>query len=329
MKMYAIFTWDAEHGPIKTWDRMTSVEMHNGRTKPIAHGLEGAPPPEFLIGSPKITREVRQRLVDHGIDPGGIREGGVIAHEAIITASREFFYMGGSNEQRARFDMWKRAQVDFVTNRYGAHRIASMVLHQDEHTPHIHLVAVPLKHAIDGRRRDKAPRWGLDNQVLTARDELHQLQTDYGKAMAPFGLSRGKEGSERKHVPYSVILSDIEAEREAIRLREAQVKAQEEELAACLIRLRDGWRAVEERGREAAAARAAVTSMLEELKRREIDYEGLLVREGRLKRSLEALQAREAAVAVREGALQRQLHERAAPSIIASRQAASPLPPSF
>ncbi|KTW13555.1 MobV family relaxase [Sphingomonas sanguinis] len=324
MKMYAIFTWDAEHGPIKTWDRMTSVEMHNGRTKPIAHGMDGAPPPEFLVGSPKIANEVRHRLADHGIDPSGIRENGVIAHEAIITASREFFHMGSPDEQKARLEKWKQAQVDFATQRYGVHRIASMVLHQDEHTPHIHLVAIPLKLATDGRRRERTPRWGLDNQVLTARDELRQLQTDYGKAMASFGLSRGREGSERKRVPFSVILSDIEAEREAIKLREAEVRAREEQLDACLITLRDGWHAVVEKDREAAAARAAVVSMMADLKRREIEYEGLLVREGRLKRSLDDLNAREAAVAKRERVLKEQLRHRVPQKVMPSGLAVTP-----
>lgn len=305
MAMYAIFTWDSEHGPIKSWDRMCSVEMHNGRTKPIAHGIEGAPSPEFLVGSPAIVKEVRQRLVDHRIDPGGIRNGGVIAHEAVITASREFFVMGTPAEQRQRLDNWKREQVVFVTQRYGVHRVVSMVLHQDEHTPHIHAVVVPLKHGVDGRRRTQEPRWGLDNQVLTARNELRQLQTDYGKAMAHLGLSRGRENSERKHQPYSVALSDLTAEREALRLKDAEVTARERELDTCFIRLRDGWLAVQEKDREAAAARSLVAKMLEELRCREIDYEGLLVREGRLNQSLTALREREKAVAAREDALDR------------------------
>jgi hypothetical protein len=304
MTMYAIFSWNSERGPIKSWDQMASVEMHNGRMKPIAHGIEGAPAPIFLVGSREITAEVRQRLVQHGIDPGAIRKGGVIAHEAIITASREFFYLGSKEDQQARLEGWTRAQVDFVMRRYGKHRVASLVLHQDEQTPHIHAVVIPFKHSVDRRRRDLDPQWGLDGQILTAKPELSQLQTDYGMAMARFGLSRGRISSNDKHKPYAVVMAEVEAERAAIKLREADIQEREQELAACLIRLRDGWKGVDEKSREAAAAREIVTKLLEELKLRENDYQAVLTRERRLAHNERALREREKAVAAREDVLE-------------------------
>ncbi len=308
MKMYAIFSWDSEHGPIKSWDRMRSVEIHNGRVKPIAHGNDGAPPPDFLVGSPNIAADVRKRLIGHQIDPDRIRNGGVIAHEAVITASREFFAMGSEEERRTRLVAWTEAQVDFVTQRYGSHRVASMVLHQDEHTPHIHAVVVPLKYATDGRHRgEPQPYWRLDGQVLTARGELRQLQTDYGRAMAPLGLSRGEPNSENKHQSYSVAVADLEAERAAIRMREAELLAQQRGVEQAMVHLRDGWIQIIEEKREIASARAAVVKLLEEVKRREIEYEGLLVRETRLRRHEELIRERERAVEAREKASQRVL----------------------
>ena len=291
MKMYAVFSWDSEHGPIKSWDRLASVEIHNARTRPIAHGVVGAPPVEFLVGSPAIVADLRNRLKDHGIDPASIREGGVIAYEAIITASPEFFEAGSKVEQQKRLAGWTAAQVDFVTKRYGGHRVVSMVLHQDEQTPHIHAVIVPLKHGVDRRRRDLTARWGLDGQILSARGEWRQLQTDYGKAMAPLGLSRGEEGSTRKHQPYAMVLADIEAERAAIRIREADLADREQAINDHLIRLRDGWKLVEERHREAKAAREAAVAIMKEASDREGEYQERLKRERELERQLAALRS--------------------------------------
>lgn len=269
MKMYAIFSWDFKNGPIKSWSHMQRVQIHNGRLKPIAHGVDEAPGPTFLIGTPDISAEVRKRLIEHGLDPDRVRQGGVIAHEAYISASPDFFYSGTHLQQQERLAQWVKAQKEFVTGRYGLHRIASMVLHQDEQTPHIHVVVIPLKLAPDGRRKDCSPRWGLDNQLLTARAELFKLQTDYGKAMAPFGLSRGEENSERKHQPYSVVMSDLQAQRAALELREHETHEREKEIEVSLIRLRDGWRDVEEKAREAAAARSAVIMLMKDVEERE------------------------------------------------------------
>jgi hypothetical protein len=291
MKMYAVFSWDSEHGPIKSWDRLASVEIHNARKQPIAHGVHGAPPVEFLVGSPAIAADLRNRLKDHGIDPASIREGGVVAYEAIITASPEFFAVGSAADQQKRLADWTAAQVDFVTKRYGSHRVVSMVLHQDEQTPHIHAVVVPLKHGVDRRRRDLAARWGLDGQILSARGEWRQLQTDYGKAMAPLGLSRGEESSTRKHLPFAVVLADIEAERAAIRIREADLADRERAINDHLIRLRDGWKLVEERHREAKAARDAAVAIMKEASDRESEYQAALKRERELERQLAALRA--------------------------------------
>ena len=290
MKVYAIFSWDSENGPIKSWDRMRSVEIHNGRVKPIVHGNDGAPPPEFLVGSPTIAADVRKCLVGHQIDPDRIRNGGVIAHEAVITASREFFAMGSEEERRTRLVAWTEAQVDFVTRRYGPHRVASMVLHQDEHTPHIHAVVVPLKYAADGRQRgEPQPYWRLDGQVLTARGELRQLQTDYGRAMAPLGLSRGEPNSENKHQSYSVAVADLEAERTAIRMREAELLVQQQAVEQAMVHLRDGWARIVEEKREITAARAAVVSMMEELARQTDEEEARVQRERELTEGLRRL----------------------------------------
>jgi hypothetical protein len=62
------------------------------------------------------------------------------------------------------------------------------MLHQDEITPHLHVLVVPL--TPDGR---------LSCRDVFSPARLHQLQTDYAQAMAPHGLTRGIKYSTANH----------------------------------------------------------------------------------------------------------------------------------
>jgi hypothetical protein len=109
MKLYSTISWDVKNGFIKTWDQMRSVEIHNGRGTPLAHVVEGAPPPEYLFGTPRIVADARQRLLDHGIDPDNRRREGVIAREVVLSASHEFFAAGSEADRVDRLQKWKAA----------------------------------------------------------------------------------------------------------------------------------------------------------------------------------------------------------------------------
>jgi len=282
MKLYSTISWDEEHGFIKTWDQMKSAELHNGRCTPVAHAVEGAPDPEYLIGSPKIVATARQRLVDHGIDPDNRRKGGNIAREAILSASREFFFAGSESERDERLTKWKAAQVQFLTEYFGPHRVISAVVHYDEYTPHVHAIVLALK--FDAQRQ-RGPEWSLCGDDMSKRGVFSQHHTDYALAMAPFGLMRGEINSNRARKPHAVFMAELDAAKNAVTLERqelaaqmAKVAAREQEQAAqraitaqAFIELRDGWAGVRDAGlqvaeekRQAASARAAAVSLVKE-----------------------------------------------------------------
>ena len=217
--MFAIITF-RNTGPIKTWSAMRAANVHNARTKPLAHAVPGAPEPEHLLGCGDLVADVKERLGRAGLDPDRLRKNGVIAYEAILTASPAFFEQGAAEQRDARLRDWTAAQVAWATKRYGSHRIASMVLHLDEKTPHIHLVVIPLELKADGRRNDGSERFGLVGRTISGPGRFDQLQDDYAAAMAPFGLTRGAKDSGRKHEPVPSYLRRLaDKEREADELR--------------------------------------------------------------------------------------------------------------
>ena len=78
----------------------------------------------------------------------------------------------------------------FFAERYGKENIISAVVHLDETTPHMHLNLMPI--TSDGR---------LCSKQLFDKPQLQKLQTDfYEEVGKKYGLQRGKEGSQRKHL---------------------------------------------------------------------------------------------------------------------------------
>jgi hypothetical protein len=268
MKMCSTISWDVKNGFIKTWDQMRSVEIHNGRGTPLAHVVDNAPPPEYLLGSPRIVADARQRLLDHGIDPDNRRREGVIAREVVLSASHEFFVAGSASDRADRLEKWKAAQVPFLTERFGRHRLVSVVVHCDEYTPHVHAVVLAIKHAPD---RQRGREWTLAGEVLAATGKWAQDQTAYAHAMAPFGLSRGKEKSENKHKPYGERMSEIDAAHAAVQIERQDLAERQSAVEHAFVTLRDGWnnlavvqKRVTEEGREAVSAREAAVALVKE-----------------------------------------------------------------
>ena len=91
----------------------------------------------------------------------------------------------------------------------------SAVVHLDETTPHMHLNLIPI--TPDGR---------LCSKDLFDKPKLQQLQTDFYEAVGKkYGLQRGKEGSQAKHLSTAEYKAKkIIEEAEEIR-RENQVYA--------------------------------------------------------------------------------------------------------
>jgi len=224
-KHYAIFTFRST-GPIKSWSAMQAAQSKKQE-------------PTQLIGSGRLVVNVKASLSEHGIDPNSLRKNGVIAYEAVLTASRGFFYQDGWDLQKRSKNLtaWAFAQKAFLLEKYGENRLASLVVHVDEYTPHIHAVLLPYQENVDQRRGDGVACWSLVGRSIAGPGEFQRLQSEYAQAMAPFGLSRGELGSGRKHKPVRDYMADIKARMTAADVERTKAVAERQEIA----RLRLQW----------------------------------------------------------------------------------------
>ncbi len=118
-----------------------------------------------------------------------LRSDAVRAVELVLTGSPEGFRRDAAGRALdVRGALWVQDNFDFVRQRFGEKNVVSFTLHQDEVTPHIHAVVVPV--TTDGR---------LSNRDVFSPVSLRQLQTDYARAMAPHGFERGIKYSTAIH----------------------------------------------------------------------------------------------------------------------------------
>ena len=159
---------------------------------------------EYINAQRDLAPAIEARINEAGVTR--IRHDAVKGMEVILTASPERFKRDESGQVVGdmRNGKWVAENLRFMQEKYGKNLVA-FTLHQDEKTPHIHAVVVPI--TADGR---------LSAKELFNPQTLRQLQTDYAQAMKPFGLERGTEGSRARHVSMKQIYGMQQAERQAI-----------------------------------------------------------------------------------------------------------------
>ncbi|TGE11890.1 MobV family relaxase [Hymenobacter elongatus] len=120
-----------------------------------------------------------------------VRVDQVRAVEVIMTGSPEAFIRGQDGRPADYSNSkWAQDNLNFLKEKFGEKNVVSFTLHQDEKTPHVHAVIVPITQ--DGR---------LSAKDIFTRQTLRELQTDYAQAMQPYGMSRGIEHSQAEHQP--------------------------------------------------------------------------------------------------------------------------------
>lgn len=159
---------------------------------------------EYVLHYENLGKAIEARIEHAGIEK--VRQDAVKGMEFILTASPQAFQRDQTGQciEDYRGSEWLNANLDFMKQRYGANLVA-FSLHQDEKTPHVHAVVVPI--TPDGR---------LCAKELFNPKTLRQLQTDYAQAMKPFGLERGIEGSRAQHVEMKHIYGLQQAQRQEI-----------------------------------------------------------------------------------------------------------------
>lgn len=190
-------------GKLKNRDIALSATAHNYRTQDTPN----ADPLQFSRNQELINHEQRNywELANERIKQLHLtrqRKDAVRCVEILMTASSEGFARDGSNKHAVdmRGSKWVQDNLHFLEKVFGRENIVSFTLHQDETTPHIHAVIVPVTRE---QRLHKGERVGATERLscreLFSPSSLRQLQTDYAEAMAPHGFERGIKYSTAIH----------------------------------------------------------------------------------------------------------------------------------
>lgn len=95
---------------------------------------------------------------------------------------------------------WKEQNRKFFEDTFGKENVVSMVVHYDEHSPHIHTLVIPIikktRAYKDGHTKDY---YSLSAKSYTGGAvAMKKLQTSYAEYMKPFGLKKGKVTKKSK-----------------------------------------------------------------------------------------------------------------------------------
>lgn len=179
---------------------------------------------KFPEGVSNRTQAIQHRLENAGLQRK-ISKNQIRAIRILLTGSNEDMKR---IEADGKLDEWCNDNLRWLGETYGKENIVSAVLHLDESTPHIHATLVPI--VTTERRKKKseeqvkkqyckknpnAPRLSADD-VMT-RSKLKKYQDTYALTMSKFGLQRGIDGSEARHIGTSQYYRELFAKNEQLK----------------------------------------------------------------------------------------------------------------
>ena len=147
-------------------------------------------------------------------------------------------------QREGRLDEWCADNLRYFADTFGKENIVAAHLHMDEKTPHMHVTLVPIvkgerkrrkreEQAKKRYRKKPADSVRLCADDIMSRLKLKSYQDSYAAAMAKYGLQRGIDGSEARHVSTQQYYRDIkrqtkELKAEVVELQEQKDTAREE-----------------------------------------------------------------------------------------------------
>ncbi|MFC2812543.1 MAG: MobV family relaxase [Prevotella conceptionensis] len=187
----------------------------------------------------------RTQAIQHRLDTAGltrkIGNNQVRAIRVLLTGTHEDMERI-TNE--GRLDEWYSDNLKYLADTFGRENIVSAVLHMDEQTPHIHATLVPI---VKGERKRKKKEEQVKKRYrkkptdtarlcadeIMTRAKLKFYQDSYAQAMSRYGLQRGIDGSEAKHISTRQYYRDLVQQTEQLRtdigqLQDRKETAQEE-----------------------------------------------------------------------------------------------------
>ena len=226
---------DAPHTPalavlrfakLRTMGKLAGASDHNSRT--ADSGLSHTtPPPDgpgivLLDGQMDAVRAWHERAAAVGL--GKPRRDAVLAVEMVMSASPSWFASATPDERTE----WTTRSLDYARALFGPGNIIQAVRHDDEETPHIHVLGMPLEQkeraragrprkGREGAKRTTTLSWGLnaDGIMGGTPETLRQHQTDYAAAVADLGIRRGRPKRETgtQHKAASVFRAEAAQDR--------------------------------------------------------------------------------------------------------------------
>jgi hypothetical protein len=219
---------------ITSAQQASSATKHNYREHPLSNVDRKAPHPnrEYLNHEKRDYGELADQRISQVVQRK-VRADQVRAVEVIMTGSPDGFVRGkdGRVVDYSK-SKWAGDNLRFLQEKFGKENVVSFTLHQDEKTPHIHAVIVPI--TTDNR---------LSAKELFTPQTLRQLQTDYAQTMTAHGMERGVEHSQTKHQPQRRLYG--QADRVA-QLAPGPVVLETIELEEVPLFGREEWRASEQ-----------------------------------------------------------------------------------
>ena len=211
---------------------------------------------EFPKGVTNRTEAIQHRLDNAGLERK-IGKNQVRALRVMLSGSPEDMKR---IRQAGQLDAWAKDSCGWLQKTFGKENVVSAVLHLDEKTPHIHATVVPItrgerrkaklereKNAQSGKRtyRTKKDRPRLCADDVMARDKLKAYQTTYAEAMAKYGLQRGVEGSEAKHISKQKYYREVFVRKNEMAEQIENLKEQQKTLTVDIAALQAQQRAAQ------------------------------------------------------------------------------------
>lgn len=189
--------------------------------------------------------ENRTQAIQHRLDTAGltrkIGNNQVRAIRILLTGTHEDMERITND---GRLDEWCSDNLKYLADTFGKENIVSAVLHMDEQTPHIHATLVPI---VRGERKRKKKEEQVKKRYrkkptdtvrlcaddIMTRTKLKSYQDTYAQAMSRYGLQRGIDGSEAKHISTRQYYRDLVQQTEQLQtdieqLQDRRETAQEE-----------------------------------------------------------------------------------------------------
>lgn len=262
----------------KTGD-VRGITAHIARTQPTPNADVSQQHRNYAVVGPAWDDQKGINAAIEARTPKKYRKDAVRAIEYIVSASPEWFDANTGQQAALYFE----SAVDWFQDEYGADNVVSAVVHNDESSPHMHILVVPLD-AETGRLNGKC--------FFGNKGILQKRQSRFADHMAHFGVERGKADPERTHTK----VSEWRAGHSKLDDREMSLAAREAAAAAA------EQRATNESGN------ATTAYSLAQKERSVVEFE-----KNQLADKQVELEQREQALAAREQrlkALERELSER-------------------